>query len=195
MGFNKQDNNNQQDREVEDGSDIGSVENLRSGDQQFSHQALVRNALNKCFDRLSQEGKSGILEEVRIGNTVKIVHKPDARLEAFNSIDGAIAIMSCDFDDEANQKIDALLNQIVDTQNKWIKIQQGHFAPLSYESKQNVIKEYGCNPSLPFLQKVGNIDYNDLYLNDCVHLYMRIFKELNRLTKRIDFYKGEILEQ
>ncbi len=174
-------------------SQVGSVENIRGQDLVFSHQALVMTALRKCFEKLSQEGRTGIYEQyIDAKGNRKIVYKPDTRLEFFNSCEGAIAIMTCDFDPEVSEKISNLKAESRRCFDKWLNFQKRWFESLKYEGKEDVVGK-GFNPIIPALQKVGGIDYEDEYISDVLHLYTKIFTELNNMTKRKDFYKGEVV--
>ena len=179
----------------DDNVEIIDVENYKSeGEKQFSHQLLVMTAMRKCIELRAKEMKAGY-EQPKVdkyGN-VLITIVPDARLEFIESVNAAEMITSCDLDDDATKKIDAIKKSLDEEYKKLVEAEKKDWDNTPQKIK-NMRRERNppllqipnaLNRLLPFYQEF--IEFEVKYATD-------IFKEINNLTKRLNFYQEEAYE-
>lgn len=181
--------------------EVGDVENFHSEkNQQFSHQSLVMMAFRKVVEAGCREMILGHNQLLETGKGTKIIHVPDQRKEYVNSIKNLKAIMICDFDEDAKNNIKKLLEKnkekeegksLEEIKTKLLKLQQDDWDNLIKSSKDSVLNKTGYyikgyfNSSFP---------YGEMFLQEQVEIYRKVFEELTLLTKRADFYKTEEFE-
>lgn len=176
----------------EDNLEVGNVENFRSDkNQMFSHQSLVMSALQKCLESGSHEMRSGWWNEKRDmnGNVIK-AYNEDTRKKYVESVKTAIGVMACDFDEEAKE-IEDLIEQIKDEKNKLLKEQNEWYNNLEPHQKDTVKQQYGYIIPKFFNTNLG---WWEAFCEFELNTYRDIFIELNKLSKRLDYYQSEDFE-
>jgi hypothetical protein len=167
--------------------EIGDVESFISGkDEQFSHSSLVMSIMRKCLDNGAEEMRAGYYQkkvDVR-GNEIT-TYIEDTRRKFIASVQTAIDIMICDFDKDAKDKINVLLDSIKEKTKEFSEENTKLWNELPNDLKIR-------NPHIdgfithPFLQ--------DLMTEFQLDAHRKILRELTNLTSRIDFYKAERFE-
>lgn len=158
-------------------------------DSEFSHQSLVMMAMRKAIEYGTMEQTHGVYvtEKDMKGNT-KVTYKQDTRKAFIESVRTAKMIMVCDFDDEATEKINTLIEKINDTKKDlmnqqviwWNALKQSE--RIMYIKKGiSVIKDH-FSTDLPFIQT---------YLFEELEIYRQILEQLTLLTERKNFYKAK----
>jgi len=170
--------------------EIADIENYR-GDKLsvFNHQMLVMEVLRRINESGSHELRSGWFNEKMdsSGSIVK-TYVEDTQKKFIEGVKTAKSVMSCDFDKEAEEEIERLLNcleeakkNLLDAQWKWFN----NLTPNSKEKYRTEIMEGAFNKNLPWFSQY--IEYE----TEC---YRFIAEELHQLTKRLDFYQIEEFE-
>jgi hypothetical protein len=99
--------------------------------------------------------------------------------------------MECDIDDDAREEINKLIFDLAELKKKlnqdedkeWDLLPRNLKIELTRQGKGN-IKGYFNKDKI----------YYQLYLEESVKVYRQILRSLSRLTKRLDYYKAEIIE-
>lgn len=176
--------------ENEQDIEIGDVESYRSDKLHlFNHQALVMESLRRCAESGSHEMKNGWFNEKkdRFGNVVK-VYVEDTQEKFSETVAITASVMSCDFDDDAEKKIKALEEKLIAKRKELLAGQWKWWSTLNslqrgkFEEKGMGVIQGMFNFNLVFYKTLVQIK---------VEIHRAIFKELNLLTKRIDFYQQE----
>jgi uncharacterized protein YqgQ len=162
------------------------------GDQEFSHQALIMGVMKKCADAGCKEMRTGYFNEKtdRFGN-INRIYVEDTRKNFIESVKTAIMFIECDYDDESKKKIEALQEELKKIYEEYLKIEKEDIenAPSLLKKQRVKVRIYhreGClNPQLQYFQE---------YLEKEVEYHRKIFSELKKLTKRLNFYEGYDLE-
>ena len=157
----------------------------------FSHQALVMLALRKCLESGSTELRLGWFNEKtdKQGNTT-LTYIPDTRKAFIESVKSLLMIVACDLDTEADKKINDLQESINKKKgeliqkldNSWNTIGEDGRAIYSSKNKEHIL---------------GFLDYPQFqqdFINFEIDVRREMVAEISRLTKRLDFYKGELIE-
>jgi len=174
--------------------DILDVEDYRTEDNVFSHQALVMRSMNKCIELGSKELIEGFYDENqknKKGISV-VVYKEDTRRAFIEAVKTVDMIMVCDYDDEAEKNILKLIDNLTDTKEELLKRQTTFWNELNYKDKELMLRELKYPPPKDFFH--SQLHYWNLYIDEELETYRKVFKELTLLTRRIDFYKQEIIE-
>jgi len=174
-------------REFGDGIEFDDVENFSSAPQQFSHQNLIMKCLGKCVDYGTVEMVEGKVETKcdKQGNfTTKYL--PDTRRQFIEAIKTSKNFIKCDFDEEANKKINILLEKIKKNKEKWLEIEYDWWENLSYEVQQKLVLD-----GRGVIQGTHNQKhyFKDSSISEELEIWREILEELNELTKRLDFYE------
>lgn len=173
---------------------IGDVESYGGQkDSNFSHQALVMQAMKKCVEFGTMEQTQGVyLTETDNKGHTKLIYRQDIRKAFVESVRTAKMIMICDFDDKAKTDVNALFKKIGDRKKELIKEQWKWYDEDLNQSQKNqlqakgiLVREDSFSTDLPFYQD---------YLFEELEIYRDILEELTKLTERRDFYKGEEFE-
>ena len=170
--------------------EVGDVEGYRSDKlHQFNHQALVMEILRRCAENGSHEMRPGWFNEKRdrTGNVIK-VYIEDTQQKFSETVATAVAIMACDFDEESSKNIDilekelkAITKSLLESQwNWWVKKPPIHKSKLEEQGKGIAKEMFNFN-----------LGWYKTLVQEKVRIYRAIFRELNLLTKRIDFYTEE----
>lgn len=169
--------------------EIGDVENFSSKEQQFSHQILIMKCLTKCAENGSVEMVEGRVEhKIDKNGNVSTKYLPDTRKQFIESITTAKNFMSCDFDDDAKQKIKALLQKIQDNKNKWLDLEYSWWESVDYGVQQKLVLEgRNCIKGL-HNQKLY---FKDNSISEELSIWREVLEELNELTKRMNFYEQD----
>lgn len=175
-----------------DDVEVIDVENYTPGKvQQFSHQSLIMSSMNKCVEAGCNEMREGYWNNKldKNGNTLRY-YVEDTRKIFVESVDTVEMIMICDFDDEANKSINKLKSdldkyyqELCDEEKKdWTDSNE---TIKQTRWKQGIFFRKGyLNTKLPFYQD---------YIEEQVKVARLIFKELTKLTKRLNWYEEEYL--
>jgi len=176
-----------------DDFEIGDVESYGTNkDSGFSHQGLVMTSMRRALENGSKEMKAGWIQNKmdRNGNMIR-TYIDDTRKAFIESVESCLDIMSCDIDEEAKIEIDSLLKYL-DDKNKelngaedleWERMPKNIKVRLTEQGKGN-IKGYFNKEKI----------YYQMYLEESVKVYRKILRALSKLTKRLDYYKAEIIE-
>jgi len=172
---------------MEDKISIENVEDFRGEkDLNFSHQALVMKAMNKCLELGSRELKEAYIDPtsthpISLNQKGKPVNSEDTRRTFIEGVRSCEMTMICDYDSTAIEKINAIHKKQKDKREDLLKQQWEIYSKYNWKFKQDhpTVEEY-FNMEFPF--------YN-FYLESMVDLCREIFQELTLLTKRIGFYE------
>ena len=176
--------------ENREGLQIGDSENYRSDKMQmFSHQMLVMETLRKCHEAGSHELRAGWFNKKmdNQGNTT-LSYVEDTRKKFVESVKIAKAVMSCDFDNEAEKIISGYLETLEEEKKKLLKNQWEWYCGLP------------PRPRASYLGKVmrdffsSGLGWYFSYLELQVECYRAILEELHRLSSRKGFYQSETFE-
>lgn len=174
---------------VDDDDTVIEPENWRNPEeQQFNHQALVMSAMRKCLDLGSKELREGWWEEKtdKMGNIKRVWHE-DTRKAFIESVRSLLMIMSCDFDEEAEEKIPKLLKNIEDRKKFWMDEEYRWWTGLNVQQQQK-LKLEGKEVRQGFFNK--KLDFDNLFFEEETQIYREIFSECNKQTYRLDFYES-----
>jgi len=171
--------------------EIGDVEGFSHKDNSFSHSILVMVAMRKVLDTGSKEMRSGWFNEKfdKKGGVIK-TYIEDTRKAFIESVKTCEMIMACDLDKQGEDKLKGIklsLNEYLSelkklNTNSWDTLPD--YKKLEYQ-KDGVkhIKGFLTSPLL-----------KEEYIKYEIDMYREIFSELNRLTRRLDFYREETFE-
>lgn len=173
--------------------EIGDVESYsNNNDSGFSHQGLVMTAMRKALENGSKEMKAGWIQNKydKNGNMIR-TYIDDSRKAFIESVESCLDVMECDMDEEAIKDIKVLLDNLEkrkvqlnkDEDDEWSKLHPVIRSKLNEQGKGNI-------------QGYFNKDkiYYQMYLEESVKVYRKVFRALSKLTFRKDFYKAEIIE-
>ena len=169
----------------EDDIEIYDSENYRGDkDHIFSHQELVMEVLRKVNESGSHELRSGWFNETMDNSgSIKKVYIEDTRKKFIECVKTAIMIMECDFDTKAHTETDRCIELLDAERTKLLKEQWDWYNSLPPRYKMNYIgkiMEGFFNTEMGWYLK---------YIETEVECYRAIAKELNYLSKRLDFYR------
>ncbi len=172
----------------EDEIEVGNVENFQSEkDQQFSHQSLVMIAMKKVIEIGCKEMIKGHNLLIETSKGTKIIHVPDQRKEYVNSIKNLKSIMVCDFDKHAKNHLKQFIKKEKNKKRYLLRLQDDAWDELRNSMKEKIgyyIRGYFNDSFL----------YGEMFLQEQVEIYRKIFEQLSYLTERLDFYKTEEFE-
>lgn len=176
------------DNDNDSGFEIGDVENYGYGNKEsFNHQVLVMVSIRQCIDAGNGEMRSGYtnVRTDKQGNEV-ISYVEDTRKKFIQTVKTCRALMSCDFDKDANKIFPELLTELKNIQDEYLKQQTAWWDSLNVREKKEAFrnKQQVINNRLN-----KNLPIYDFYIDEEVDLYLKIFEELNKLTERIGFYE------
>lgn len=179
---------NHQDNEIE----IEDYEDSYSDKfQVFNHQILVMDVMRKALEAGCHEMKAGWfnVKTDNMGNTIR-TYIEDTRLKYVGTIKSAIAVMTCDFDDEAEKNIkeyednlDELKKALLNQQWKWWQSLTPKYKMIYAEKGEDIKAFNSFNSDLGWWQ---------MYVEQEVECYRNIFIELGQLSRRLDFYQIEM---
>jgi len=172
----------------EDEIEVGNVENFQSEkNQQFSHQALVMIAMKKVIEIGCKEMIKGHNQLIETSKGTKIIHVPDQRKEYVNSIKNLKSIMVCDFDKDIRHHLKDFLKTEKKKKKELLELQ---------DTAWNNLKEFTKEKIGYYIQGYfnGSFPYGEMFLQEQVEIYRKIFQQLSYLTGRLDFYKTEEFE-
>lgn len=172
---------------------IEDVEGYRSDDKVFSHEALVMKAMNKCIELGSKELIEGFYDESQSKDGVtKIVYKEDTRRAFIESVKSVRMIMICDFDKTIKINLKKIYIRSRAKSKQILQDQETWYGTQNYLFIQEHIPTFNPNyfdASNPYLQTYWNA-----FVDAELKIYRKIFEELSKLTKRLNFYQGVIDE-
>lgn len=162
------------------------------GDQKFSHTILVMKAMRKCLEAGAKEMIAGYFNEKSDarGNTIRI-YIEDTRNAFIESIKTLEMVMECDLDADSEEKLKEINEKLKETYDELIVKEFEYWKDLS----KNELRKMNNN-NLYYQKDTLNINLNfyQEYIEKQVETHRKIFKELNKLTKRMNFYEGYDLE-
>lgn len=174
----------------DDDFEILDVENYRGKTGGgFSREGLVMKALSNVIENGNHELREGYTNERQDmrGNVIK-TYIEDTRLKFIESVDTAIDVMECEYDENARKNIKKLKDDLEELKIKMLKEQWDWYNGLAPKDKQLYIKKVipnYFNRDLPFYYE---------YMLMKIKIYRKIASELHSLTSRLDFYQeGEIV--
>ena len=172
----------------EDEIEVGNVENFQSEkDQQFSHQSLVMIAMKKVIEIGCKEMIKGHNQLIETSKGTKIIHVSDQRKEYVNSIRNLKSVMICDFDTHAKNHIKQFIKKEKNKRKILLELQDSSWNNLTNPTKEKI----GCYIKGYFSD---SFPYGEMFLQEQVEIYRKIFEQLSYLTSRVDFYKTEEFE-
>lgn len=162
------------------------------GDKEFSHQALVMRAMNKCLEAGSKEMRAGFVNEKRdkFGNIIS-TYIEDSRLTFIECVETLQMIMERDLDEVVEGKIKEINDKLNEGKTKLLKEEKSNFENAEHKLKQfrnthNIHHRDGrFHTSLYYIQD---------YIHDQVTASRKIVGELNKLAKRLNDYTDEGIE-
>lgn len=172
--------------------EIQDVEDYAPKKENFSHQELIMQCLRKCVEAGSVEMIEGRMQtrKDRMGNSLS-VWIPDSRKVFIESVKTCKNFMICDFDKDAKEKIEEILEKIKTDKKQYIQNEHDWFNDLPYNVRTSYVKEFGG-----ILKEAFNLhySYSNLFISEEIDHYRNVLEELNLLTKRLDFYEGTLME-
>ncbi len=155
----------------------------------FSHSQLVMISMKKCIEAGTKEMREGYVNEKadRYGNIVR-TQIPDTRKELIESVKTLMMIMASDIDDEAKKKIGKIRYRLNKSYNKFCKYEEDEWKEAHITIKNHWNKE-GTFFRKGMLSK--GLPYAVEYIMEQVDSSRKIFAQLTRLTKRLDWYREE----
>ncbi len=173
--------------------DILDVEDYRSEDNVFSHQALVMRAMNKCIELGSKELIEGFYDESQKSNkgVSVVIYKEDTRRAFIEAVKTVDMIMVCDYDEDAVKNILNLTEDLKITKKELLKKQKDFWENLDYKEKEFMLRELKYPPPEDFFH--SQLHYWNLFIDAELETYRNVFKELSLLTRRINFYEQEMV--
>lgn len=178
---------------MSDDYEIEDVENFRGGgeDKNYSHKVLIMSAMRKVLESASNEMRSGYFNEKvdRKGNKI-LTYIQDTRKQFIEAVETLAMFMECDLDEEAQKAIEEIEKQMREREEALVNEEAKYWRDINPQLRvhhwKNGIKyrEGYLHPDLPFAQD---------WVEERVRFYRKIFKELNKLTKRLNFYETEDL--
>jgi len=161
-------------------------------DLQYSHQALVMQSMRKVIELGSKELRPGWYNQTidKNGNTI-LKYIDDTRKSFLEAIKTLEMYMECDLDDEARDNIIKIKETINERKEDLLKEESEEWKNLPIQLKRQWFAK-GFLPR-PGYFNLENIFYHR-FIDEQLDLYREVFKELNKLTRRLDFYKTEDFE-
>ncbi len=159
--------------------------NVKEKEQSFNHQNLIM----KCMQRISEFGSKELhegndIQEIIDGKIV-LIHRANERKQFINSIEIAIAMMICDFDEEVENSLKELQEGINELKDNLLEEQFKFYKEMSQIGRQNlnlfVIHRKVFTDKLPFIKR---------FKEEELIYYRKVLKELVLLTERLGFYDG-----
>jgi len=169
--------------------ELGNVEGFYSGEQKFSHSALIMKGFNIVIDRAVKELHEGIYEKEETQKGTKIVYKEDTRKAFIESVKTLKMLMVSDFDKEAIEDIKKIEIKIKEKYKYFLVQQKNWWENLNYTKRLEYSKE-GLEPNPGFLNKW----YQDTYLFEELDLYREMVEALTILSKRLNYYETDKTE-
>jgi hypothetical protein len=173
--------------------EIQDVENFSNpAEEGFSHQQQVSKIINKVIDLGSKEMKPGFIQtKTDVNGNVTRTIIEDSRKAFIEGVKTCLTIMICDLDEEAIDNIYKIEEEIEKKRNDLLKLEQDEWDMFN-KSQKRILAEKGLgtkknlfNIEKQYYQK--NIEYE-------VDYYRKIFMELILMTKRLGFYKAEVID-
>lgn len=172
--------------------EIGDVENFVSNkDQSFNHGILVMTAMKNVIEAGKKEMRSGWTDnkQDRQGNKFEIYHE-DTRRVFISCVKTLKLVMTCDLDTEAEKVVKDLLKELDDKKKEYLETQEKMWKKLLYKER-----EEKRNKGEPHIEGIlTNSFLKDDLTEFQLNIYERMFGELSNLTKRLDFFKADSLE-
>lgn len=160
--------------------------------KQFSHSFLVMSVMRKCIEAGSKEMRSGWFNQKidKNGNTV-LTYIDDTRKQFIESVKTAEMILICDYDKDIKEQIGKIEEYLKTKYKKLCSLEKN-----DWEKAHPLIKNSRMQQGIYYKEGYLNEDlhYSQVYLEEEVDAYREIFKELTKLTKRLDFYEEEAYE-
>jgi len=168
--------------------EIGDVEQYRSDKFfTFNHESLVMKVMSNMIDAGSHEMRTGWFNEKRDkGGNITRVYIEDTRLKFIECVKTASMFMACDFDSKAIRRIKMYRKKIKKLKVSLLKDQWNWWKSLSWtERKQMTQQSKGANKDMFNV----NLPFWEDFIYEQIDLYRGICKELNKLTKRLNYYQ------
>lgn len=159
--------------------------------ESYSHKALIMASMRKVLEAGANEMRAGYFNEKtdRKGNVV-LMYMQDTRKLFIEAVETLEMFMECDLDEEAKDKIKEIRESLKEKEKEIVEQEANDWKnapPLLLRQRMMkgiFFREGYLHPDLPY--------YQDL-IEERIHHYRQIFKELNKLTKRLNFYEVEDL--
>lgn len=173
--------------------EIGDVESYsQNNDSGFSHQGLVMTSLRRSLENGSKEMRAGWIQNKvdKNGNVIR-TYIDDTRKSFIESVESCLDIMECDLDEEAKKEINSLISSLQELKDKLNKQEDDEWNLYPRIMKLKLTQQGKGNINGYF-----NKDkiYYQTYLEESIRTYRKILRCLSKLTKRLDFYKSEVIE-
>ncbi len=161
----------------------------RSKDEKYSHEVLVMLCMKRCLEAGNNEMRPGYFNTRtdQNGNTIK-TYIEDTRKAFVESVKSLEMQMYCDLDQEAIDKIKEIMQKL---NTKFKNLCQKEFEEWNNITikirnerwKKGIFYHHSSlNTHLYFYQE---------FIEQQVEHYREIFKELNKLTLRLEFYNED----
>jgi hypothetical protein len=158
----------------------------------FSHQQLVMKIMDKCLVAGCEEMREGYFNEKRDrgGNIVR-TYIQDTRNIFIESVKTLQNAMSPDIDKTFKNKLKELEGKLKKKRNAFCLLEEKWWDSASTGAKDENIRK-GIRFCEGLLHK--DFQYHKEYILEEVKIYREILSELNKLTKRLEYYKQISLE-
>ena len=173
------------DYEIEDVENYSGQKNLV-----FSHQDLVMKAMRRVIELCGHELAEGMNETSfnPIKKTTTIVYKEDTKKAFLNAVKVCKLVMACDFDKEAEDGVEEILDLIEEERQRLLDAQNTWYNSLNLKRRT----EMKLDISPKFLHK--ELKFYQEFMEYEIEGYFELFEELNKLSKRLHFYEAEDFE-
>jgi len=157
-------------------------------DFKFSHEQLIMTTFQKVIEAGSKEMIVGYFQTKRdkFGNSIQ-TYIMDSRKVYIESVKTADNLLSCDYDDEAEEKINKLKDEIINIKKKYIEAEKMFWINSNIKSRERL-----NNQGITYLE--GQMSSKNFFYKQFIDFeidkYREIFTELNKLTKRLDFFSA-----
>jgi hypothetical protein len=176
----------------QDNLELGDIENFKGNqDNLFSHSALVMRSMNKVLECGATELRSGWFNIKRDKNTgvETRTYIPDTRESFISSIKTCEMMLSCDLDTEAENAIKIIKTELESKRLALIKDNDINWEKISNADKMEYVR-HGIGHT------IGHLDFpalRDEFIFYEVESQRKIFCELNKLCKRLNFFADETI--
>lgn len=177
-----------EDLEVIDVEDYASS----SGAEAFSKPALVMLAAKKCIINGSREMIPDFRTEKmdRMGN-VSVSRKEDTRKTFIESVKTLKNILASDADEEFKKNYKEIMKNIDTKFKEYYELEKEEWDSANHKMKSYWVNSLGYYFRKGFLHEKK--PFSDAFLDEKVELYRELFEELEKLAKRRDYWREEML--
>lgn len=178
----------------EDDFNVLDSENYRgyTKEEPLSHSQLVAVAMKKCLDARAEEMKEGYItiKRDKFGNQLPI-YIQDTRKKFIECIEALKMILGVDMNDNTRKNIDDIEKELKESLDIYIKFEKNEWETVSPLIKKEWIKDGKFY--MPGKLTQGFSYYNE-FLLDKVSAYTKVYIELDKRAKELNYFKEEDYE-